>query len=432
MLAIVLLATTMGLATRPAVAQPAQSGVPGLDLIQSHRTSPRLEELRFRTPALVGETRVRVLLPKGYDRSGRTRYPVLFLLHGGTGGYRDWTDTGDAAAISSPYPMIVVMPDGSGYGNYVDWYNHGAGGPPMWETYHIGQLLPWVDAHYPTVGTRAGRAIAGLSMGGGGAMGYAARHPDLFAAAAAFSGAVDTNSPYVQPLAETSGIQDGHVPGSVMGHRALDEVRWRGHNPWDLAENLRGMYLELHTGNGLPGGPEGLGDPVEFAVHEEMVSFHDRLGELGIPHLWNDYGPGGHGWFYWQRDLRQLLPRLADLFAHPVPAPSRIDHASIAPPGPCSAGRSGCTGPPSSSAGWRGRAETGSPSVGADGPASRPPPPTARERRCRSPCCPRRVAPPPCGGRTTRAVCGWSCPWAPGTPTSSSHRPRWCGRRAER
>jgi esterase/lipase superfamily enzyme len=223
------------------------------------------------------------------------------------------------------------MPDTTGYGNYVDWYNAGAYGPPKWETFHMGELLPWIDAHYPTIAARSGRAIAGLSMGGGGAMHDAARHPDLFTAAAAFSGAVDTNSLYVQPLTSTSGFADGEMPNAVFGPRATDEVRWRGHNPWDLAMNLRGMFLQLDTGNGQPGGPGGGGDPVESGVHEEMVSFHQQLDRLGYPHVWNDYGAGGHAWWYWTRDLRQLLPRLAWVFATPPAPPARVTYTSIEP-----------------------------------------------------------------------------------------------------
>jgi S-formylglutathione hydrolase FrmB len=126
-----------------------------------------------------------------------------------------------------------------------------------------------VDQHYRTTGDRDGRAIAGLSMGGGGTMHYAARHPDLFTAAAAFSGAVDTNTLPVQALVQTAGFEDGHAPGSVVGLRLTEEVRWRGHNPTDLASNLEGLVLQLDTGNGLPGGPGGdTGDPVEAACFE--------------------------------------------------------------------------------------------------------------------------------------------------------------------
>ena len=320
-------ALVTGLALGPS---PAAADEPGLVHVGTTHVSPRLDELTFTTPALVGETKVRILLPSGYDPASDVRYPVLYLLHGGTGSYVDWTTQGDAESLSEPYPVIIVMPDGSGFGNYVDWWNFGAGGPPMWETYHIEQLLPWVDAHYNTIPTRDARAVAGLSMGGGGAGHYASRHPDLFTAVGLFSGAVDTNTIPVQALVETSGMQEGHQPGAIFGHRPTDEVRWRGHNTWDLAENLQGLFLQLDTGNGSPGGPAGdTGDPVETGCWQMMTNLHDRLVELGYDHIWNYYGAGGHHWWYWQRDLMELLPRLVDRFAHPVPAPSPFTYTSI-------------------------------------------------------------------------------------------------------
>lgn len=320
------------LAAAPAGAAPAE-GPPlpedDLELLDDVSLDDRLRELTFETPAVDGPTKVRVLLPDGYDDDPDRRYPVLYLLHGGFGGYVDWTTQGDAAAITAEYPLIVVMPDTGSGGGYVDWWNNGAGGPPMWERYHVDQLIPWVDGHFRTTGTRDGRAIAGLSMGGYGAMHYASRHPDLFTGAAAFSGAVDTNTVPVQVLNQLSGLESGQL-AAVYGPRVTEEAWWRGHNPWDLAANLAGLFLQLDTGNGLPGGPGGdTGDPVEAACWEMMTNLHDRLDELGIPHLWNDYGAGGHDWFYWQRDLRELLPRLMDRFAAPAPPPSPFGHTSI-------------------------------------------------------------------------------------------------------
>jgi S-formylglutathione hydrolase FrmB len=311
-------------------ASPATADEPGLVHVDTTHVGPRLDEVTFTTPALVGPTKVRILLPDGYDPAGDTRYPVLYLLHGGTGSYLDWTTQGDAEALSAGYPLIIVMPDGSGFGNYVDWWNFGEGGPPMWETYHIEQLLPWVDANYNTIPSRDARAIAGLSMGGGGAGHYASRHPDLFTAAGLFSGAVDTNTIPVQLFVQTSGLAEGHQPGAIFGHRPTDEVRWRGHNTWDLAENLQGIFLQLDTGNGSPGGPAGdTGDPVETGCWQMMTNLHDRLDELGYEHIWNDYGAGGHSWWYWKRDLSELLPRLMDRFAAPAPAPSPFTYTSI-------------------------------------------------------------------------------------------------------
>jgi S-formylglutathione hydrolase FrmB len=276
---------------------------------------------------------VRILLPTDYDASGKTRYPVLYLLHGSIDDYKSWTDKGDAEAITRGVPLIVVMPDAGQFGNYTNWYNGGAFGPPEWETYHVGQLIPWIDAHYPTLAKRKGRAVAGLSMGGGGAMSYAARHPDLFVSAASFSGAVDTNSPAIQGLNTASGLSDGsRTPGAIFGQRQTDEVRWRAHNPWDLAGNLDGLSLTLRTGNGAPGGPGGdSGDPVEAEVHTESVNMHNQLVGLGIPHVWDDYGAGGHAWYYWQRDLRETLPDIMKTFVHPPAAPSPFDFRAVEP-----------------------------------------------------------------------------------------------------
>jgi esterase/lipase superfamily enzyme len=215
--------------------------------------------------------------------------------------------------------VIVVMPDSGTSGGYVDWYNNGHGGPPRWETYHINQLLPFIDRRFRTVARRTGRAIAGLSMGGFGAMSYTARHPDLFAAAASFSGAVDTNN--LLDVAVT--------PVDAFGPRATQEVRWRGHNPWDLAGNLKGMRLILRTGDGQPGGPFGGGDVVEQVVHQMNVSFHQRLQRLGVAHLWDDYGPGGHLWAYWQRDLRRTLPELMDVFSRPRGRPTLTTFTAV-------------------------------------------------------------------------------------------------------
>jgi len=226
-----LVAPSAGSLGGAAAAAAAASATPAnpLHLIQTQQLSPRLTELVFTTPVLLGPTHVRILTPTGYDPTARTRYPVLYLLHGGGGSYRDWSEQGDVAAITATFNAIVVMPDTGPNDGYSDRYNDGRYGPPMWETYHVGELLPWIDANYRTVPDRAHRAIAGLSMGGGGAMVYAARHPDLFGSAAAFSGAVDTNVPIVWPLVE-AGDYDGKISPAV-GPRLTQEIRWRGHNP---------------------------------------------------------------------------------------------------------------------------------------------------------------------------------------------------------
>jgi S-formylglutathione hydrolase FrmB len=277
----------------------------GISVVRRQRLDARLEEWTLRTPALRGPTGVRVLLPAGYRDHPRRRYPVLYLLHGAGSDYRSWTRYGDAEAITARAPMIVVMPDGGTGGWYTDWYKGDRPVQPRWESYHVGELVPWIDRTYRTIAARRGRAVAGLSMGGFGALSYAARHPGTFAAAASFSGALEVGS------SEAWGPRDGNA------------ARWRAHLPITLAARLRSLALiELRTGDGRPGplDPRGTrpGCPacaLERFLHRSNARLHRRLRALGIRHTWDDYGPGTHDWPYWRRDLRETLPDLTRVLA---------------------------------------------------------------------------------------------------------------------
>jgi S-formylglutathione hydrolase FrmB len=243
----------------------------------------------------------------------------------------DWTVQGDAQKITARYPVIVVMPEAGGNGNSSNWYNWGAGGPPRWETFHIRQLVPWIDYNLRTIARREGRGLAGLSMGGGGAMRYASRHPDMFVSAASFSGAVDTNYVFVQPLVDLSPTFSGEPQKTIYGPRATEEVRWRGDNPWDLATNLREMVLALYVGNGQPKPGQCCApfDPVEYGTYEMSLALHHKLQELGIDHRWVE-GLGQHQWGDWQSYLRSWLPTMMRGFARPPSTPTRVTFTSIA------------------------------------------------------------------------------------------------------
>ena len=287
-------------------------GARAITVVGRERLDARLQEWTLRTPALSEPTRVRVLLPAGYGAEPRRRYPVLYLLHGASSDYRSWTRYGDAEAITAHAPMIVVMPDGGTMGWYTDWYENGRPVRPAWETYHVGELVPWVDAHFRTIAGRRGRAIAGLSMGGYGALSYAARHPETFVAAASFSGALEIGSE------------------AAWGPRSENAARWRAHLPISIAGHLRSLeLLELRTGNGEPGPLDksatrsGCGAcRVERFLHPANVRLHERLRRLGIAHVWDDYGPGTHDWPYWRRDLRETLPGMIRVLAPATRAPA--------------------------------------------------------------------------------------------------------------
>ncbi|CAM4074973.1 alpha/beta hydrolase family protein [Kibdelosporangium persicum] len=289
----------------------------------------RLVEYELYSPALREKTRLRILFPTGYGEDGSARFPVLYLLHGGDDDYRAWTRKGGAAEATRQSPIIVVMPDARN-GFYSDWVKPGRHGRTPWETFHIGELVPWIDRTFRTEARRESRALAGLSMGGFGAMSYAARHPDLFSAAASFSGVLDTNVyTFVIGIAAR---RDGGPPGAIWGDRSTGAVRWRAHNPWDLAVNLRGMTLVVRTRTGLPGPLDDRRrpDPVEAIVFHESLRFHRRLTLLGIDHDWH-YGPGTHDWPYWAVDLREALPALHKAFADPQPPPASVTYVSAEP-----------------------------------------------------------------------------------------------------
>jgi S-formylglutathione hydrolase FrmB len=122
---------------------------------------------------------VRILIPADYQTNPSRHYPVLFLLHGGTGTFVDWSQSGDGAGqvqsivdnyavvnnVNVPLDVIVVMPEGGRTSWYADWHGATDGGfTPLWETFHVAQLVPWIDVNFRTTGTRAGRAIAGWAV----------------------------------------------------------------------------------------------------------------------------------------------------------------------------------------------------------------------------------------------------------------------------
>jgi S-formylglutathione hydrolase FrmB len=313
---------------------PATASARGPRLTGDERLSPRLHELTLSTSALAQPTKVRILLPAGYAAQREHSYPVLYLLHGASGDRTSWTSAGlgEAEQLTARLPLIVVMPDGGLGGFYTNWFNNGAGGRPRWEDWHVKQLIPWVDRHYRTLAVRRERAIAGLSMGGFGAFSYASRHPDLFTAALSLSGAVD---PTVAPsVIDAIPASDGAPPGSLWGPFDSQEVRWRAHDPYDLAPNLRGLALWMRTGNGEPGGPFG-GRPeidvIEAGVFAMATNVHNRLDDLGIPHVFDSYGPGQHLWPYWNRGLSQTLPALMKRFHRGSRPPARITFRAAEP-----------------------------------------------------------------------------------------------------
>ena len=301
------LVVTLPVTASAAPAAPARSGA---TVVRSQQLTDRLVELTVHSDAVGHDVGVRLLLPPDWQRFPNRTWPTLYLLHGccdGDLGYRSWTNNTDAEALTAHTGVLVVMPEGGPAGFYSNWLSG-----PAWETFHLTELRRLLEREY-----RAGhdRAIAGLSMGGFGALSYAARHPGMFDAAASFSGVVHTT--YQSPAGENL-VADivrgaGGDPNELWGNPDYLPQVWAAHNPFDLAGRLRGIPVYLSAGNGQPGPldpPDAQPDSLEQFLGGQSVALAAELKAEHVRVRTDFYGPGRHAWPYWERALHRSLPML--------------------------------------------------------------------------------------------------------------------------
>jgi diacylglycerol O-acyltransferase/trehalose O-mycolyltransferase len=269
--------------------------------------SARVRDLTIDSPALGRTATVRLLLPAGFAAQRRSRWPVLYLLHGCCDTYESWTRSTDVEELTAHSGLLVVMPEGGRAGFYSDWLSGGS----RWETFHLTELRRILHDDYraDTV-----MAIGGLSMGGLGALAYTARHPGLFRAAASFSGIVHTR---LSPQESQGYLQlirsEGEQPLALWGDPDSQADVWAAHNPYDLAAKLRGTPLFVSVGTGRPGPLDRPGtafSDIESSLAAENAAFAERLHAPRISARLDFYGPGTHDWPYWQRELHRAWPML--------------------------------------------------------------------------------------------------------------------------
>ncbi|MBQ0950908.1 alpha/beta hydrolase family protein [Streptomyces sp. RK76] len=287
----------------------------GAEVVAVTRVADRQVDLSVRSTALGGRTvEVRLLTPDGWnphDRRHRQHWPTLWLLHGCCGDYTSWTSMTDVAETESLRDVLVVMPEAGWNGWYSDWWNHGQGGDPAWETFHTKELRHLLERDW---GASSNRVVAGLSMGGQGALLYAARHPGMFRATAAFSGSAHPllNDESVDRIMGFFAGQDND-PLRVWGDPVAQRGIWQAHDPFHLARRLRSIPVYLSSGDGTTGPLDAPGatSALEADFNRQNHALAAELKRVDARHVTTHfYGPGTHGWAYWERELHASLPML--------------------------------------------------------------------------------------------------------------------------
>jgi diacylglycerol O-acyltransferase/trehalose O-mycolyltransferase len=300
---LVAVALSIPIGAVPASASTALTADDGARVVATTRVDARTLDLTIDSPALGRTGKVRLLLPPDFARRAHERWPVLYLLHGCCDDYTSWTRSTDVATLTSRTNVMVVTPEAGAVGFYSNWWNGGAGGPPAWETFHLTEVRQIVERGYRASDRRA---VAGLSMGGFGALSYAARHPHMFRAAASYSGVLNpTGDP--QNLLKLVGYF-APDPLALWGDPVRQAAVWNAHDPTVRAPDLRGMPVYVSSGNGQPGPLDKPGtgfDPNERAIEGYTMAFVDRAHAAHVRVTTDFYGPGTHDWPYWQRALHR-------------------------------------------------------------------------------------------------------------------------------
>jgi enterochelin esterase-like enzyme len=265
-----------------------------------------LEGLKLPSKILGRGVSYAVYLPPDYATSSR-RYPVVYLLHGYTDDESGWIQFGEvnlaadrAIAEREIPPMIIVMPDGG-----VTWYVNDISGRVRYEDMFVKELIPHIDATFRTRPSREFRGIAGLSMGGWGTLVHAFRHPELFAAGAAFSAAVWEDEDVIGMEQDDWDKIVGPVLGAGLAGKDRLTPHFREVSPLDLArslpeDSLKKVRYYIDCGDD------------DFLI-KGNCALHLLLTSRKIPHEFR-VRDGGHAWSYWRTGIVDGLKFIGQSF----------------------------------------------------------------------------------------------------------------------
>jgi len=265
---------------------------------------PAAGESRIECNALSSRTLARlvrycVLLPPGYDSAPSRRYPVVYFLHGLGGNERTLLDTGgwnlveDLRQDGKIGDFLIVTPEA-----WASFYVNAVSGQLRYSDFFLEEFMPLVESRYRVRRERRSRAVTGVSMGGYGALRFAFRYPDSFAAVSAQSAALMTASPEELNSAIRSGTPLGRLLGTVFGN-PIDVAHWKDNDPLVLAKRnqaaIRSVRIYFNCGRE---------DQFEFASGAEAL--HRELDAEAIQHEYHLY-PGDHSASYFLRHFDEVM-----------------------------------------------------------------------------------------------------------------------------
>lgn len=249
---------------------------------------------------LGGERKFAVYLPPDYETSQRS-YPVLYLLHGAGDDQTGWVQFGEVLRIAdkailegTATPMVIIMPDAnSGTRGYFNSIN----GDWRYEDFFFEELMPHVEKKYRIKGEKRFRAVAGLSMGGGGSFMYALHRPELFSSACPLSA-------YVGPLSLEE-LEERLKRGNETYNKKDLKAYYERHNAISLVQNmpldsLKSVRWYIDCGD-------------DDFLYEGNSLLHIAMKKKGVPHEYR-VRDGAHTWTYWRESLPKVLGFVSDAF----------------------------------------------------------------------------------------------------------------------
>ena len=263
-------------------------------LLDHPRLAPgmRMVDVTFRSPALQRDMTYRVFLPASLAPGEKV--PIVYLLHGGGGGYRDWSNNSGVAQYAAQ-GLVLVMPEG-GSSYYV---NSAAKPGDRFEDYIVQDLIPDAERRFPARSDRSGRAIVGVSMGGYGAIRIAFDHPDRFAFVGTISAALDVPSrPFsAHRIGQWQRFRTIFGPIGSPSERAGDPFHFV-----QSADPAAMPYFWLAAGS-------------QEALLDVNRRFANDLRKRGFQSEFHT-APGGHDWQQWNRQIPGLFASLAQHLSH--------------------------------------------------------------------------------------------------------------------